>query len=231
MYYIGKQSKARFKRTVWSGMVVVLFLGIGFGGYSAYRVITAPQAQATLPAAIIHEFAPPEEVERSFTEQYFTIRLPEDWQLNGHSDESLYNKYTFQATAKNKDNRWLEVYVDRVPENLSFNRILPVFINENRFVVASSVSDNCTEFTGDKAAKPEPSVRTIPAKWQGVTFDCDMANYIRNVVGVGSPENGHNLPLSGPTGAKHIFYFVYIDHNINPDYQILERALESFTPL
>lgn len=230
MYRIGKHSNVRLRKAIWSGIVVILVGLIGFGVYTAYKAFTAPQQQATLPAAVVHEFAPPAAAERTFTEDYFTMKLPEDWQMNSHSTESMYNKYTYQATAKNKDNRWLEVYVDRVPDNQSFNRILPVFLNENRIVVASSVSDNCTEFTGDKVARPAATVETLPAKWQGVAFNCDIANYIRNVVGIGSPENGHNLPLTGASGNKHIYYFVYIDHNINPDYQILERALMSFTP-
>lgn len=228
MYRIGKHSNVRIKKTIWSGIVVTLVVLVGFGVYTAYKALTAPTIQATLPSAIIHEFASPEAADKTFNEQHFTLKLPEDWRLNSYSTESMYNKYTYQATAQNKDNRWLEVYVDRVPTNLSFNRILPVFISENRIVVASSVSDNCTQFTGETIKQPA-TIETIPAKWQGVSFVCDVANYVRNVVGVGSPETGHNLQLTGPSGVKRTFYFVYIDHNINPDYQILERAIESFS--
>lgn len=229
MYRIGRRHHIELRRRIWVGIVVSVFvvaIGLVFVGY---RIISAPQIEATLPAAVVHEFAAPETADRLFDEKNFSIKLPMDWRLVVHSDEALYNKYSFQATGKNQDNRWLEVYVDRVPAGGSANRMLPVIVSDNRIVIASSVSENCTTFTGQKTVQPS-NISTLPAKWQGVSFDCDIANYARNVVGVGSPENGRNLPLVGATGQKHIYYFVYIDHNSNPDYQILERALSNFSP-
>ena len=229
MYRIGKHSKRRVKRYAWTGVATSIVLVIGVVSVFAFRVFTTVEVQATLPAAVVHEFAPPDASDRLFDEANFTVKLPEDWVLKEHGVTSMYNKYTYQATKKNFDNRWLEVYVDNVPKNQSFNRLLPVYLHDNEIIVASSVSENCTAFTKEEITEPTASGAT-PVNWQGVAFSCDTGNYIRNVVGVGSPENGHFLPLTGPSGAKHTFYFVYVDHNINPDYQILERAIESFTP-
>ena len=52
---------------------------------------------------------------------------------------------------------------------------------------------------------------------------CDMANVSRNVVGVGTSDTGHTLTLRGSETGETSFYVIYIDHNIHPDYQILER--------
>lgn len=229
MYRIGKHHHTRFKRAVWTIIALSIVLGIGAGVYFAYKIFTTTETTATLPAAVVHEFAPPATADRLFDEEHFAIRLPEDWQLKSSGNTGRYNIYSFQATQKHKDNRWLEVYVDRVPTNMSFNRLLPVYIHENRFVVASSVSDNCMDLTEQKATN-SAAEETVQLKWQGVSFTCDITNNLRNVVGVGSSENGQNLPLVSSSGVKHVFYFVYIDHNISPDYQILERAIESFEP-
>lgn len=216
------------RRWVWVGIVCCVAIGAVLGGLKAYQLITSGEEQAVLPSAVVHEFAAPQEAERTFDETYFTMRLPEDWRLKSHSDIEMYNMYTYEATAKNKDNRTVEIYVDKVPTEHVFNRLLPVYIADNRFVVATAVSDNCTTLVGQEIKRPT-TITELPVKWQGVPFTCDIAGYIRNVVAVGSPENGLNLPLAGANGTKHTYYFVYIDNNINPDYQILERLITSFT--
>jgi len=230
-YRIGRHARRKAKKHIWLSILVVILLLLGSAGFVVYRIVQdTAETEITLPGPITREYAPPDNADKVLDQDVFTIKLPEDWRLKDHTDTGNLNKYHFQATAKGKDNRTLEVYVDRVPIHKAFNRLLPVIIADNRVTVISSVSDNCTAFTGEQGAnKPSDGPSEMDAKWQNISFTCDMANYIRNVVGVGTAENGHNLKLNGPKTGEHIFYFVYIDHNINPDYQILERAVESLT--
>lgn len=210
------------------GTLLVLIGGLGTVGFYVGRVLFAGEVTTTKPQAIVKEFAPPEDNLRVFEQGGFSIKLPKDWKYQGYDNRGQYNRHSWQATEKNADNRWLEIYVDRVPTNRAFNRLLPVVVDENKVIVAGSVSDNCTAFTGSQGANRPSSVKSLVAKWQGVTFNCDMANYARNVVGVGTPESGTTVRVPGASGER-AFVFVYIDHNISPDYQILEKALASLS--
>lgn len=227
MYRIGRRSKKRAKRKVWIFILIVILAIAGAVGYFIFRILQEPDETITTTQAITREYAPPQgEDIKEFNQDIFTITLPSDWVLKGHND-TPHNMYSYQATKKNADNRWLEVYIDRVPTDVAFNRLLPVIIESNKIVVTGSVSENCIEFTGPQGNPAAAGVPALAAKWQGVDFMCDMSNYTRNVVGVGTVATKHNIALTGPTAGQHIFYFKYIDHNISPDYQILEKALES----
>lgn len=229
MYRLGRRSKKKTKRKVWVAILLVLIALGAAVAYFAVIILSEPDEEITTTQAITREYAPPQgEDTKNFNQDMFSVTLPSDWVLKGHN-EVPNNIYSYQATKKNADNRWLEIYVDRVPTGVAFNRLLPVIIENNKIVVTGSVSENCIEFTGPQGNPRGAGVAALPAKWQGVDFLCDMSNYTRNVVGVGTIASKHNVILSGPTAGQHTFYFKYIDHNISPDYQILEKALESIT--
>jgi len=229
MYRLGRRSKKHTKRKVWFLILLLLLVIAGAVGFFVYKVLSEPDETITTTQAITREYAPPQgEDAKEFNQGIYTITLPSDWVFKGHN-ETPYNMYSYQATKKNADNRWLEVYVDKVPNDVAFNRLLPVIIENNKIVVTGSVSENCVEFTGPQGNPSAAGVPALAAKWQGVDFMCDMSNYTRNVVGVGTVASKHNIALAGPTAGQHVFYFKYIDHNISPDYQILEKALESLS--
>jgi hypothetical protein len=231
MYRLGRGTHKKIKRKLWLGIVLVLVMLFGAGGFFTVQLLHESEPSITTPKAITREYAP-EAINdsKAFDQQLFTVSLPNDWLLKEHTTEP-YNLYSFQATKKNADNRFLEIYVDKLPPDRPYNRLMPVSVDNNKIIVTGSVSDNCTTFTGPQGANQAaaPKVDSLPAKWQGVDFKCDMANYSRNVVGVGAAAAGSKLPLLGATSGKHTFYFIYIDHNVNPDYQILEEALSSLT--
>lgn len=229
MYRLGRRSKKQAKRRVWVFILLILLAVSGAVGFFIYKVLSEPDETITTTQAITREYAPPQgEDVKEFNQGIYTITLPSDWVLKGHN-ETPFNMYSYQATKKNADNRWLEVYIDKVPTDVAFNRLLPVIIENNKIVVTGSVSENCIEFTGPQGNPQGAGVPALAAKWQGVDFLCDMSNYTRNVVGVGTVASKHNITLTGATAGQHIFYFKYIDHNISPDYQILEKVLESLT--
>lgn len=228
-YRIGRNTRRKARKYLWLGILILLLIGLGVATYLIVRALEQGNTESAMPAPITREFAPPEIEDKTFDQAEFVITLPKDWRLKDHIENSMYNRYSFQATEANKDNRWLDVYVDRLPEDMAFNRLLPVKVEENTVIIMSSVSENCTAFTGTQGAnRPSPTgAAKMDAKWQGVPFYCDMANYTRNVIGVGTEASGHKLELVGEKTGRHTFFVVYTDHNINPDYQILERALES----
>lgn len=232
MYRIGRKDKKHTKRKVWLVIVAFLILCACAIGYIAYSVLGEEDEVISTTKSITREYAPPQgEDIKEFTQDTFKVTLPADWVFKG-THNIVNHIYSFQATKKNGDNRTLEIYVDNVPTDRAFNRILPVVIEENRIKATGSVSDNCTEFTGLNNIDPNKTTEAIIAsKWQGVEFKCDVANKVLNVVGVGTTTTGTNIAISNPSGVKRTFYFLYIDHNINPDYKILEDALESLVAL
>jgi hypothetical protein len=229
MYRLGRRSKKKAKKQLWFVILALLLIPVIAIGYFIVRVAKDSDVKASTPQAITREYAVEEVDDRKvFDQTEFVVKLPNDWALKDHVTEP-YNLYSWQATKKNADNRWLEIYVDRYPKDKAFNRLLPVSIDNNKIIVTGSVSENCTAFTGPQGANQAPAsgVETLPAKWQGVDFLCDMANYTRNSVGVGTTGSQTAIKLSGAKTGMHTFFFVYIDHNINPDYQLLENTLAS----
>lgn len=227
MYRLGRHSKKKAKKHVWLVVLVLLLVPFGAGGYFLFRLSQEGETKPTTPLAITREYAVEEVDDRKVFEQDgFSIKLPPDWVSEGHNSEP-YNIYAFQATKKNADQRRLEVFVDRFDTEKAVNRLLPVSVDNNKLIVTGSVSENCVAFTGTQPNTPNPSVSWLPAKWQGVDFRCDMANRSRNLVGAGMAGGKVGIPLTGARTGTHTFFFVYIDHGINPNYQIFEDALAS----
>lgn len=155
----------------------------------------------------------------------FTIDLPSDWQFDG-LQHSPYTIYHWHSTAKNADNRTLDIYQDSTPSRLAVNRLVPVQGSGDHLLVDSAnVSDNCATFTPAAPAGAQPGVL---AKWQGVAFLCDAANTTRNVVGTGAFDGLNTVNLTGPSSGKHHFFFTYTENNYQPNYTVFTEALTSF---
>jgi hypothetical protein len=164
---------------------------------------------------------------KKFDEGIFTINLPVDWTfVNVQRD--IYTIYHFKsAIGGDDDDREMDVYVDSNPVNFPVNRMVPVQANGDSLIVdAGEVSDNCTAYT--TGATTDRTTVSEQAKWQGVTFLCDMANTARNVVGTGSPDGLNTVVLTGDVSGQHHFFFSYTDDNDKPDYSIFTNALTSF---
>jgi hypothetical protein len=92
------------------------------------------------------------------------------------------------------------------------------------------MSDVCLTFTGAPASSAQ-TAQSLPnqlAKWQGINFMCDLSNYNNNSVGTSSLQGINTVTLTGSTTGRHSFFFLYVDHNIQPDYSIFTNALKSF---
>ena len=161
--------------------------------------------------------------------EYFKITLQSTWESNGRKNPfSNQVYYEFQNKAKSEDNRYLRVYVDVFPRDFALNRLMPISVVDN-MAVPGVISDECDTFTGAPAsADARAKADTWTAKWQGIDFVCNMTN-AQNYAGTASVEEGIATTFTNSGGVNHKYFFVYIDHNVRPDYQQFSDALKSFT--
>lgn len=159
-------------------------------------------------------------------EPYFAMKLPIDW-VEGKRQPGPNGGYTvyWNATKKNESNKWITVYVDVVPDKLAVNRLLPVFV-EGGGLSTGDVSENCSTFTG---AADKTAPKDTLARWQGVDFICNLSSVVENQVGVGVVGGSVNqVVIKGQQFGAHKYFFLFTDHNIQPDYNIFIDALQSF---
>lgn len=162
-------------------------------------------------------------------EPFFSFELPSDWKEVSRNENAQYNSINFQATAKEKDNRYLTVYVDRIPFDKPFNRIVTVRAIGNN-INYSDVSDNCANFTvgGAQGGQPVSTLRPLATKWNKVDFICNLPQLNDNQVGTASEGSPNAVTVTGATKGAHKYFFLYSDRNYQPDYNIFYDMLESF---
>ena len=213
------------KRGSWTKRIITLCLVVILvgGGLWLYKFLQ-PETSISQTQSTQTTLSTPNP--KTFTELTFSIQLPKDWMLQ--TSKTSTATYQFRGQKDASVTRSLEVYVDSTPANLAVNRLLPLEANGTTIRATAQVSDNCTSFTS--SSKTDPQTGVAPATWKGVKFWCDMANYQRNLVGVGSSSGINTVIVTGPSGA-HKYFFVYTDHSTVPDYDIFTSAIASFRAL
>ena len=156
----------------------------------------------------------------------FKMELPSDWKEVSRTSNRQEQSITWQATKKYEDNRYLIAYIDTIPKTKAVTRMLPLSAREDSLVVGEA-STNCSTFTkhGDGTGRQD---QDEPAKYQNLSFICDLGRSIDNEIGTGSADGINTVFVTGPSKGKHAYFFVYTDHNIQPDANILYAALKSF---
>jgi hypothetical protein len=160
----------------------------------------------------------------TINEPLYRLALPGDWKEIDRKKVATEQSITWQAKKKNADNRWLKLYIDTIPPDFAVNRLLPVEASADGSLSFSEISDNCANFTRPGTNEKIPG----PSKWQQVNFICDLPNFVQNKVGTGSAAGINTIKISTPDKGEHRYFFLYTDHNIQPDYTILYDALHSF---
>lgn len=223
MYRAGKRIISHHKQHVVLVWFVIMLASLLVGTVVVSQRLMQPKSSiGKTPPPIINTVIQRPVLTKQFDEGVFTLALPADWRYVGRMQD-VYHAYMWENTAENPGVRQLAVYLDGIPATLGVNRVLPVEAAGNK-VVATTVSDNCAGFTGDKV----PGSPSTPAKWAGVDFLCDLGNYERNVTGTSSPSAINSLTLTGPAGDQHKLFFVYTDNSAEPNYNIFYNLLESF---
>lgn len=162
-------------------------------------------------------------------EPFFTMELPADWKETGRNTNNLYTSISWQAGIKGKDNRFLTLYIDRIPLDYPLNRLLPVRAQGNELSFGD-LSDNCSNFTagGTFDANKAAGLPPTKSKWQRVDFMCNLPRFIDNEIGTGTPEAMNSVTVTGPVQGTHKYFFVYTDRNFQPDYNIFYDVIRSF---
>jgi hypothetical protein len=118
----------------------------------------------------------------------------------------------------------MQIYIDNPPQSFGINKAIAVSASGNG-IVYDSVSDNCITYTD--VSKRDPATGFATAKWQGIDFYCDIANYARAVVGTVSKDGFNYFNATGPNFGTHKVFITYTDNNISPDYSVLYEILDS----
>jgi hypothetical protein len=208
--------------TVISAFVIVVVGGIFVLSTERQRAIVkggvryVPQAESTTTYQTI-------------TEPYYTFRLPSDWKQIGSQDTADQHSVSWQATLKGADNRLLTIYTDPIPTSYPVNRELPV-TPHGATLTLGQLSNNCESFTigGTTNVAQAEQLKPAPSVWQGISFICNLPQFIDNQIGTGSSGSTNSVTLTGPKNGTHNYFFLYIDRNIEPNYTILYGIIQSF---
>lgn len=165
-----------------------------------------------------------------FTTDEYKVTLPSGWKYlgkeNPKSDEEYYY---YQSQIEEYTNRWLKVYVDVYPQDYQLTRLMPITVTDGK-IDPGLVSNDCKTFDGAPKQGSQASKQPWTAIWEGISFNCNMTN-VQNHIGTATAKDGYGVPIAGDKSGTHKYFFVYIDHNIRPDYSIFSNALESFVAL
>lgn len=222
MYHVGHRLRHHY---MLYGTIGAVLLVLVVGGVIAGRIILQPHTTLVQSKPIINQVTGSNTSYHHWVTKQFAIDLPDDWATTA-PPATPYNSYSYHGTSASSSPRHLDIYVGSVPLDLAVNRLLPVQPDGDQLVVTGVVSDNCVNFT-DKTPASETS-GVASSKWGGVNFLCDMGNYGRHVVAIGSTEGVNTITLTGPTtGAVHVL-LVYTDNNNNPSYNTFITIAKSF---
>jgi hypothetical protein len=221
-YHVDKVTSRRRRRLIRTGLLLGV-IGIVVAGFWVRHEFQ--------PQTVIHGTTPtstyigllPTQV---FHLPSFQINLPKDWQQV--TPPTIHAAYSWRGATKENNARSLDIYIDNIPVNFAVNRMLPLTANGSGVQATGGVSNNCSTFT--LASTTDPRTGIAPSKWDGIDFLCDMANYVRNVVGTSSAEGVNTVSVAGPSGT-HKYFFVYTDHSGEPNYDTFTAALQSFQAL
>ena len=221
MYRLGQPTRRHY----WLyALAVVLIAGLLGGGFVLGRQLLQANTRLTQSKPYIGYVPASSTPLQHISKNLFTLDLPNTWKP-APPPPVAYTVYSWQGT-RDDSTRRLDIYVDTIPNTMAVNRLLPVQADGAQVAVIGQVSDNCVNFTDHSPASATSGIAA--AKWDGVSFWCDVGNYERDVVGTGSAEGANAVTLTGPATGNHRFFFVYTDNSANPDYTIFQSAIQSF---
>lgn len=216
-------------------IVIVLTLGIlAAAGYAIFRDVMNNDTETAVDGTtrVVGQVEGQNSSLKTFKETTFTMQIPADWKETARTGNAVENSVTISSTKAGISERSLKVYVDTIPTDFAVNRMLPITWS-GESMSTGSVSDNCATFTKGGTLDTTKSVRLQPAigRWQGLDFWCDLANVVDNKIGTSSKDGINVVKVGGPAQGTHSYFFLYIDRNIQPDYQVLQQMLSSFKGL
>ncbi len=223
-YQIGHRRRRSWRLLI-VGLLAVILVGVVAYAYLQFRTDT--QVVIKNSPGSTHPLVIPNAKTKHIDQGLFAFDVPADWKLIKH-DTAAYSSYSYQSTLANADNRYLDIYIDKLPRTLAVNKAVKVQ-SQGSTLTHGEVSENCITYTtGSPRTAGGSQPLTVAAKWDGVDFLCDTDNTLRNVVGTSAPGTINQVILAGQTGGSHPLFFVYTDNNATPEYSIFYNILESF---
>lgn len=222
MYRIGEKSQHRSKVYL---VLLFAFVFLAIGGYWAVKHFLRADTQLSQSAGVIRHVDVATPPTKQIDKPQFTMTIPASWKAV-QTQRIPHATYAWQGTEPNERSRWLEIYVDNIPETMAFNRLLPLAGGGARPIMSDTISDNCVNFTDEKQA--DPITGNILAKWSNVSFYCDASKSQRNVIATGSVDGINTVKLTGEKSGVHRLLFVYTDHGASPDDTPFTDILNSF---
>lgn len=222
MYQLGHRAHHRQKLYA---TLILLFAGLSIAGIWGATRYFQPDTTLSSSEAIVRHVDVAIPATKTVTTPTFTMDIPKSWYAVP-SSLTPTAPYAWRGTGTQEAARSIEVYVDTLPASMAINKLLPVHGNGDQLVVGDNISDNCTSFTDN--SQVDKKTGTALAKWSGVNFYCDAANYERNVIGTGSPEAINSVAVKGKLTGSHRFFFVYTDNSAEPDDTLPTTILSSF---
>ncbi len=205
--------------------VSLLVVGVIAGsGAAAWQNLDSDTKISRTPAPVVSKVLGAKSKTRNFTAGPVSLDLPRDWE-QFTPETAPAGSVSWRNTAGNKGVRIITLYIDAIPTEYPLNRVLAVEARDNRITLLGGVSDNCVNFSGQGRVVSGGNGKS-PARWEGVQFTCDTANYVRNVVGISSAELPGAVNLNGTTGSHRLFA-VYTDADASPNHSLFTTAIES----
>lgn len=163
-------------------------------------------------------------------EPTYTIELPDDWKETDRFDRKYQKGVTWQSTREKEADRWLTIYVDKLPTNRPLNRIVPLAATGGGYFNIGNLSDECASFTQGGSYDAAKAIKSKPTlgQWEEVDFLCNLPRPFENEVGTASKQAVNSVSVKGPKQGKHDYFFLYTDHNNQANYQIFLEALKTF---
>lgn len=223
-------NKTRSQKKIAFTIFLVLLIIFSVAGFAVWYFIFRPnESQSANFSKTGGTVAVVKPATEDFTTPEFTISLPSGWEDHGKQNpfvDEVY--YEYQSMIEDYTNRWLRVYVDVFPKDFEISRLVPVEVKENK-IDPGIASTDCKSFDGAPKPGSQEVAQNWVATWEDIEFICQMSGL--NYTGTASPAEGYGVSVTGKSGATHKYFFVYIDHNVRPDYSILTKAVESFEAL
>jgi hypothetical protein len=222
MYRLGHHNKHHYWPFILIGCLVIICV---ISGVIWFSHIFSAKTYLKQAKSVTHYVAGTTTTLQHIVERTFSVDIPVSWKaVPPPSTQPTVYSWTGEAT--DGTGRRLDIYIDQVPSTLAVNRLLPVQVAGNKLETVGTVSDNCVNFTNKSTENA--ATGTAPAKWDGVSFICDMGNYERDVVAVGSAAGVNSVILNGPMTGSHAVLLVYTNDGINPTFSNLTSIVQSF---
>jgi hypothetical protein len=190
----------------------------------ARQYFTAETQISATPAPVVTKVLGAQTSLKTFNTGVIRIDLPKDWEAFRAPDVPPAAN-SWHNTFKNRGVQVITAYVDTIPDQFATNRVLVVEAAGDHIQQLGGVSENCADFV-EGGRSPSLGNGKAPARWNGIQFVCDNANFNRDVVGISSAGAVNGVTLTGLSGPHRVF-LTFTDASASPNHTVFTDAIDS----